>query len=1522
MSESAEFVEQFLLDVLDSIEQQEARLLVWGLVDGRLSGKELDALIDPLLDNALEKGLTSFISSPDVVKALKSRALLFETDSIPYPGFRSRMAETIRLLFRLRQLFPKHASLDGWQRARTLVADFRFLWRRRRYPARDTTISKALDAIAKTLNDIATSAALRALLQDRGELFNLAAFQLRAVLRIVSHLEAKTTSGTLVSAGTGSGKTLAFYLPALARIASHIIQEKKTEQWVKILALYPRTELLRDQFAEIYREARRLDYLLSQRGRRKIRIGTLFGGTPNRARSLINGSVTGWRKIGRGYVCGFMGCPRDNCGGDLIWENQSVEQEREVLVCAKCDARVGEDEVVLTRNRLSAEPPDILFTTTEMLNQRMADSRIRHLFGLPPQAKRSPELVLLDEVHTYAGLHGAQVAYLLRRWTHMVRAPVSFVGLSATLRDGARFFSRLTGLFETQVEEIAPRYREMRDEGAEYLLALRGDPVSRASLLSTTIQTNMLVARALDNPASNSSGGLYGTRTFAFSDDIDSTNRLYFGLLDAEGRDARGNPNMVHHPNGGLAVLRRPLPSTARELFGQNWNMPELIGHRLDDRKSIGRTSSQDPGVSAGMDVIVATASLEVGFNDSAVGAIIQHKAPRGVAQFLQRKGRAGRSRKMRPWTIVVLSDYGRDRLAYQSYDELFDPELMVQAIPLSSRYIQRIQATYSLIDYLGKDRGGDGAYGNAWQDLSGPAEDPEKSKQRRAYIVKRLATLLQESDALDALSEHVERSLKLSESDIEPLLWDYPRPLLTAVIPTALRRVSTNWRRRTDKAGDFSLPNSPLPEFVPASLFRDLNLPEIKIIIPPWRNDQPKPEAMPVAQAVRTFAPGRVSRRFGTRDGSIRHWVTPTLNNTPEHEVEIDQFYDVTPLGGWQVLENNQVVTWPVFRPIEIRPVHPPRNVRDTSNARLAWRSQIVTTRRGFFQRPPTSSPWRLLIDGMEAFLHSEHSPVEVRRFAMASDADIQFDKQDELRTRFCYRRGGEPVALGFSMAVDAVRFRMLLPLELWKGQNEPSAAKWRALRTARFFDLAWSGEELRSVANPFARQWLATIYFAAISHDALTRNISLADADRALSDGTASIHISEVLSTLFQSPAAPDENDDAGTDLLRQELDTLLREQVVTRDLRRLGQILWEPIDASWEPWLQSRFKATVAAAILESIRNLCPDIAEDDLVVDIEPGPRAPGDAIGNEDANAEIWVCEVTPGGTGNVETFLRNYAEDPRRFYALLSSALRPTDYELVDHQLARFLDLVVGPQPSTDLTKTLQTFRSAGSLQESRLAFTELRQQLSNVGFILFHGFITALGNRLLRPGATTDGDIFLRDAILDWQREEERVGVELDSSAVAHQLSQNGSIDRVMAAAGLPPPRDNLPAWRFNVIYGLLWPRGGAMRRSRLELYNPFATLPEAERLIVVEHLPDAANRIGLDVGGWQEKLLNGLAASGAITLVCRVDERRRLAEALTFLATNPVESDYLAVFARIDGLRRVRDVYEADIEIAEATQ
>jgi len=120
----------FLSKVLDSIEERESRLLVWGIVDGAFQKTELAELIYPLIDSALDEGLTAFFNPDDVVDELLELKWLVEAELLDLSvGYRSRMAETVRLLQRLRQLFPKHTrQSNGWQEAPTLVADFRFHW--------------------------------------------------------------------------------------------------------------------------------------------------------------------------------------------------------------------------------------------------------------------------------------------------------------------------------------------------------------------------------------------------------------------------------------------------------------------------------------------------------------------------------------------------------------------------------------------------------------------------------------------------------------------------------------------------------------------------------------------------------------------------------------------------------------------------------------------------------------------------------------------------------------------------------------------------------------------------------------------------------------------------------------------------------------------------------------------------------------------------------------------------------------------------------------------------------------------------------------------------------------------------------------------------------------------------------------------------------------------------------------------------------------------------------------------------
>lgn len=890
---------------LDRLERLEVRVLVWGLVDSALSASEVEETLRDVLNERQDIAADPKCTI-DTEAALQQRLIelghLFAVPGRPAtpPRFRTRMAEGVRLFARLRQMFPRQHEGPDWVSAATLVADYRLLWRPRKYPARNLTTAASREIIAARVSDPRVLNAVATWFDSGSPHWKFARFQIDAAARILEGLTGRGARGTLVSAGTGSGKTLAFYLPALTWLAA----ERRAQpgaRGVRVLALYPRNELLKDQLAEVYEQARKFDADLGKVGT-TLSIGVLYGDAPE----TLNSIEKKWQKT-RGE-CPFFRCPQPGCGGGLRLAGAGGPESQGRLTCVTCGHVVESLHLRFTRRSMIEDPPDILFTSVEMMNQRLADSQIRHLFGLGPKASMAPALMLLDEVHLYTGTFGAQTAHLLRRWSHLSRRQTQFVGLSATIADGAAFFSSLVGLDRSVVEEIAPNPEQMVSEGAEYMLALRGDPVSQAALLSTSIQALMLASRLLDTREGFTKGvkPFAGWRSFAFTDQLDATNRLFYDLRDAEGRTEQGHPANRRHPNGGLAHLRRAGGSLRRYEGGQDWRALEANGHVLSTRHRVERTTALDTGVSHDAEIVVATAALEVGYDDPAVGVVLQHKAPRDMAQFLQRKGRAGRTRHMRPWTIMVLSDYGRDRLAYQAYEQFFDPELPPRELPLSNRYIRRMQAANALIDYLGVAMQQGEPAGSVWRDLSGPqstrlegwsrpAEDQIKQNKasfplnpnqwkavrseairigpageqkfagsnwlqdrlRRAYLTQQLVNLLRDPAKLEDLTRFLVQALALSREEVDTLLWEHPRPLLLTVVPTALRRLATNWRSHGQPASD-RRNSHPLPEFMPGTLFADLSLPEVQLQGGPFDD-----VALPVLQALNELAPGKVSRRL-----------------------------------------------------------------------------------------------------------------------------------------------------------------------------------------------------------------------------------------------------------------------------------------------------------------------------------------------------------------------------------------------------------------------------------------------------------------------------------------------------------------------------------------------------------------------------------------------------------------------------------------------------------------------------------
>jgi hypothetical protein len=106
------------------------------------------------------------------------------------------------------------------------------------------------------------------------------------------------------------------------------------------------------------------------------------------------------------------------------------------------------------------------------------------------------------------------------------------------------------------------------------------------------------------------------------------------------------------------------------------------------------------------------------------------------------------------------------------------------------------------------------------------------------------------------------------------------------------------------------------------------------------------------------------------------------------------------------------------------------------------------------------------------------------------------------------------------------------------------------------------------------------------------------------------------------------------------------------------------------------------------------------------------------------------------------------------------------------------------------------------------------------------------------------------------------------------------------------------------------------------MDLYNPFSDLPDAEPLLVAEHLINQAKTISVSSAGWKERAIDALSKSGIVTLASDMRDARQLAKAVNFFAVNPIPSEYLSVFARLEAVRRMGTLIEVDLELAEVAQ
>jgi len=189
----------------------------------------------------------------------------------------------------------------------------------------------------------------------------------------------------LVATGTGSGKTEAFLLP----IINYLMAEKDagtlSNHGIRALLIYPMNALANDQ-------VKRLRQLLTAFP--EIKFGRYVGDTKTELKSALED-----------YRVRF---------GEMPLENE-----------------------LISREQIQQTPPHILITNFAMLEYLLLRPADTSLFD--GVTGRQWKFIVLDEVHTYQGAQGGEIAMLLKRVRDRVHASeksrIQYIGTSATIGD-------------------------------------------------------------------------------------------------------------------------------------------------------------------------------------------------------------------------------------------------------------------------------------------------------------------------------------------------------------------------------------------------------------------------------------------------------------------------------------------------------------------------------------------------------------------------------------------------------------------------------------------------------------------------------------------------------------------------------------------------------------------------------------------------------------------------------------------------------------------------------------------------------------------------------------------------------------------------------------------------------------------------------------------------------------------------------------------------------------------------------
>jgi len=830
-------------EVLNALEDLEVRRINFGITESWPRVKDLSQTLDRAQATVLES----------IVRLRTHGYLIHEEEG----RIRSRMAELAREIRYVKQRFAPGDK----DRRPFLVRSLKIEVIQRQKPSRTHPLSQTLASIGSSLNDSQVEIVLKAIQATLAQRWNvqdplMAGFQCRSFSAILkAWLDEEPSPSFVITADTGSGKTEAACLPMIAGTAVDLL---KGLVGTRAILVYPRIRLAANQAQRI------VGYLAAfnqQPGVRPISLGLQNGAVPHDLRSVTVSDNGEW-SAGPGGLCfPFFGCPQAQCGNDLVLQIRGGHQStHDRLYCPECkwyyDAWIG-DKLGLRKN-----PPNFFLPVTESLHQWQQDSQYGALFGDSSQWAAA-RAVLADEIHLYSHIHGAQVGLTLRRLLARLQinhprriAPVA-IGMSATLGNPQSVWGELIGRESVMPLAVEKHERQPSVRGREYFYFIQPEVESRGKDIAgaaTTIQSLMCLAHGIRRRT----GAEGGYRTVVFLDSIDKVKRLHGDFLDAEEskglaqfrtylydddpgtgnprRECCGEPLCCDRFQAGecwFFAARDQAQWTARGRYQINQSlsvcsMPIYSGTKGRVEKMIKAS-----------DIVFATSTLEVGYDDPDITMVYQHYAPQNLASFVQRKGRGGRGADDRPVTGVTLSVYSpRDSFYFRRPSQMLDAAHFRVPLNVSNFFVLRGQIASALLDIIARMR--------AQNQGSGLGADRALPSSTEAIGLEFLH-LAFGSDVLGKID-----CSSLAE------LWNGLVQEASASLD--LTREPRDWA--------LHLPS------VPERLFDSINLPRITVEYADEKDQWQASCNEDISQVFYLCAPGNITRRYGFQK---LHWLAPT---------------------------------------------------------------------------------------------------------------------------------------------------------------------------------------------------------------------------------------------------------------------------------------------------------------------------------------------------------------------------------------------------------------------------------------------------------------------------------------------------------------------------------------------------------------------------------------------------------------------------------------------------------------------